>query len=226
LDFLFDHSIKFSFKRDIASLDLEEEAATQGCDFGSAAITLIEENAITENAMQKLKVLTAAVALLFVTPILAQEMGGATGPGSSRGLEPTYNNGYYSRYDQGGPVRVGGGALDGNNSYAMSRMMATAPSAIGPTIRHPERTRAMTDGAIPVDKLKSERSAQYADLEARSRAEMPVVQEGGIYVLSIYPVAMGPNPTCLALVAGALTMGAYLSLYFGKVVRNTQANKP
>jgi hypothetical protein len=120
LDFLFDHSIKFSFKRDIASLDLEEEAATQGCDFGSAAITLIEENAITENAMQKLKVLTAAVALLFVTPILAQEMGGATGPGSSRGLEPTYNNGYYSRYDQGGPVRVGGGALDGNNSYAMS----------------------------------------------------------------------------------------------------------
>jgi hypothetical protein len=56
--------------------------------------------------------------------------------------------------------------------------MATAPSAIGPTIRHPERTRAMTDGAIPVDKLKSERSAQYADLEARSRAEMPVVQEG------------------------------------------------
>ena len=35
----------------------------------------------------------------------------------------------------------------------------------------------MTDGAIPVDKFKSERSAQYADLEARSRAEMPVVQE-------------------------------------------------
>jgi len=66
--------------------------------------------------MRKLKVLTAAVALLFVTPVLAQEMGGATGPGSSRGLEPSYNNGY----DQGGPTRVGGGALDGNNSYAMS----------------------------------------------------------------------------------------------------------
>jgi hypothetical protein len=38
----------------------------------------------------------------------------------------------------------------------------------------------MTDGAIPVDKLKPERSAQYADLEARSRAEMPVVHEGSL----------------------------------------------
>jgi len=45
----------------------------------------------------------------------------------------------------------------------------------------------------------------------------------GIYVLSIYPVVIGPNPSCLALVAGALTMGAYLSLHFGKVFRNTQA---
>jgi hypothetical protein len=36
----------------------------------------------------------------------------------------------------------------------------------------------MTDGAIPVDKFKSERSAQYADLKARSRAEMPVAREG------------------------------------------------
>ena len=44
----------------------------------------------------------------------------------------------------------------------------------------------------------------------------------GIYLLSICPVVIGPNPTCLALVAGALTMGAYLSLHFGKVFRNTQ----
>ena len=29
----------------------------------------------------------------------------------------------------------------------------------------------------------------------------------GIYVLSIYPVVIGPNLTCLALVAGAWTMG-------------------
>jgi hypothetical protein len=73
--------------------------------------------------MHKLKVITAAIALLFVTPVLAQEMGGATGPGSASGLEPTYNSGYYNGYgyDQGGPARVvGGGALDGNNSYAMS----------------------------------------------------------------------------------------------------------
>ncbi|MDB5610790.1 MAG: hypothetical protein JWP25_7690 [Bradyrhizobium sp.] len=74
--------------------------------------------------MHKFKILTAAVALLFVTPVLAQEMGGATGPGRASGLEPTYNNGYnngyYNGYDQGGPVRVGRGALDGNNSYAMS----------------------------------------------------------------------------------------------------------
>src|SRR5229473_1574024 len=70
--------------------------------------------------MYNLKVLTTAVALVFVTPALAQEMGGATGPGSASGLESTYNNGYYNGYNQGGPVRVGGGTLDGNNSYAMS----------------------------------------------------------------------------------------------------------
>jgi hypothetical protein len=70
-------------------------------DFVSVAISLINEKAIKENEMHKLKVLTAAVALLFVTPVLAQEMGGATGPGSARGLEPTYNNGYCDSYDQG-----------------------------------------------------------------------------------------------------------------------------
>src|SRR3979490_2673115 len=70
--------------------------------------------------MHNLKVLTTAVALLFVTPVLAQEMGGATGPGSASGLEPTYNKGDPTGHDQGGPLRAGGGALDGNNSYAMS----------------------------------------------------------------------------------------------------------
>jgi hypothetical protein len=70
--------------------------------------------------MNNLKVLTTAVALLFATPVLAQEMGGATGPGSAGGLEPTYTNGYYNGYDHGGRLRAGGGALDGNNSYAMS----------------------------------------------------------------------------------------------------------
>jgi BA14K-like protein len=71
--------------------------------------------------MYYLKVLTTAVALLFVTPVLAQEMGGATGPGSAGGLEPTYNSGYYNGYDQGRRLRAGGGALDGNDSYALSR---------------------------------------------------------------------------------------------------------
>ncbi|HXM35973.1 MAG TPA: BA14K family protein [Pyrinomonadaceae bacterium] len=70
--------------------------------------------------MNNLKVLTTAVALLFVTPVLAQEMGGATGPGSASGLEATYNNGYYNGYGQGGHLRAGGGALDGNNAYALS----------------------------------------------------------------------------------------------------------
>jgi hypothetical protein len=70
--------------------------------------------------MHNLKVLTAAVAFLIVTPVLAQEMGGATGPGSASGLEPAYHNGYYDGYGQGGRLRAGGGALDGNNSYAMS----------------------------------------------------------------------------------------------------------
>jgi hypothetical protein len=70
--------------------------------------------------MNNLRVLTTAVALLFVTPVLAQEMGGATGPGSASGLEATYNNGYYNGYGQGEHLRAGGGALDGNNSYAMS----------------------------------------------------------------------------------------------------------
>jgi hypothetical protein len=68
--------------------------------------------------MHNLKVLTAAVTLLFVTPVLAQEMGGGTGPGSASGLEPTYNSGYYNGYDQAGHLR--GGALDANNSCAFS----------------------------------------------------------------------------------------------------------
>jgi len=95
--------------------------------FGSAAtINLFKENAvIKEHVMHKLKVLSAAVALLVVTPVLAQEMGGATGPGSARGLEPTYNDGHYNGYNQKGelsPGGVGGGvrALEDDNSYAMS----------------------------------------------------------------------------------------------------------
>src|SRR5260370_39462000 len=73
--------------------------------------------------MHNLNVLTAAVALLFVTPVSAQEMGGATGPGSARGLEPTYSNGYYNSYDQGEefwPVEISVVAVAVKKSYAMS----------------------------------------------------------------------------------------------------------
>jgi hypothetical protein len=70
--------------------------------------------------MHNLKVLTTAAALLFVTPALAQEMGGGTGPGSASGFEPTYNNGYYNGSDQAGRLRAAAGALDGTNAYALS----------------------------------------------------------------------------------------------------------
>src|SRR5258708_4312704 len=69
--------------------------------------------------MYNLRVLTTAVALVFVTPALAQEMGGATGPGSASGLEATYTNGYYNGNGQGEHLRAGVGALDGNNSSAI-----------------------------------------------------------------------------------------------------------
>src|SRR5712664_1224034 len=59
--------------------------------------------------MYNLKILTIAVALVFVTPVLAQEMGGATGPGSASGYEPTYNNGHYNGSGQGGHRRARGG---------------------------------------------------------------------------------------------------------------------
>jgi hypothetical protein len=105
---------------------LNGEAGMPRWIFGSGAtINLLKENAIKENIMHKLKVLSAALALLVVTPVLAQEMGGATGPRSAGGLEPTYNDGYYNGYNQTGelsPGGIGGGvrALKGNNSYARS----------------------------------------------------------------------------------------------------------
>jgi hypothetical protein len=72
--------------------------------------------------MHQLKILVTALALLVVTPVVAQEMGGAEGPGSARGLEPTYNNGYYNNgyatdTNATAPLR----ALDGNNSKAFAQ---------------------------------------------------------------------------------------------------------
>ena len=56
---------------------------------------------------------------------LAQEMGGATGPGSARGLEPTHNDRHYNGCDQQSELSPGGGGvgvrtLRGENSYAMN----------------------------------------------------------------------------------------------------------
>ena len=39
----------------------------------------------------------------------------------------------------------------------------------------------------------------------------------GVYLLSSHPVEIGVNTGCLALVAGALAIGTYLSFHFGKV---------
>jgi hypothetical protein len=89
--------------------------------------------------MHNLKILTTAVALLFVTPVFAQEMGGATGPGSASGYEPTYNNGYYNGYEQAGHHRAGAGALDANNAYALSRAdgrLRPAVSALRSSVRN------------------------------------------------------------------------------------------
>jgi drug/metabolite transporter (DMT)-like permease len=42
----------------------------------------------------------------------------------------------------------------------------------------------------------------------------------GVYLLSRHPVTVGFEPGFLALVAGALAIGIYLSLHFGKVRRD------
>ena len=50
--------------------------------------------------MRILKILTAAISLLVVTPVVAQTAG-PIGPGSDRGLEPSYDNGCdYSGYQR------------------------------------------------------------------------------------------------------------------------------
>jgi hypothetical protein len=72
--------------------------------------------------MHQLKILVTALALLVVTPVVAQEMGGAEGPGSAGGLEPTYNNGYYNNgYATGTNATAPLRALDGNNSKAFAQ---------------------------------------------------------------------------------------------------------
>ena len=47
----------------------------------------------------------------------------------------------------------------------------------------------------------------------------------GLYLLSNQPLVVGPNPGCLALAAGALAIGAYLSLHFSEVQRELQQGR-
>lgn len=48
---------------------------------------------------------------------------------------------------------------------------------------------------------------------------------GGLAILARYPVALGANLDCLAMGAGALPLGIYLSLHFGKL-RNRPITAP
>jgi hypothetical protein len=41
----------------------------------------------------------------------------------------------------------------------------------------------------------------------------------GAYLLSLYPVTIGPNIECAIVAAGALALGLYLSVHFGRVRR-------
>jgi hypothetical protein len=44
----------------------------------------------------------------------------------------------------------------------------------------------------------------------------------GLYLLATHPTEIGANLDCLALAAGALLLGTYLSLHFAKVRRGPQ----
>ena len=84
---------------------------------------------------------------------------------------------------------------------------------------YPASELRIAGGAVPYPVRQTQRRRLFATLP-----ELPLGSFNlfiGIYLLSIYPVVIGPNPACFALAAGALAMGAYLSLHFGKVFRNT-----
>jgi hypothetical protein len=68
--------------------------------------------------MKRVKALVVAGLFCWAaTPVLAQEMGGAIGPGSNRGLEPTYSSGYYGSYGANA-FWSGEAGPWGNTSYA------------------------------------------------------------------------------------------------------------
>lgn len=46
----------------------------------------------------------------------------------------------------------------------------------------------------------------------------------GLYILSAHPVAFGLNTDCLVVLAGAIALGAWISVHFGRV-RSGRAGK-
>jgi hypothetical protein len=83
--------------------------------------------------MHKLKIMTAAAALLVATPVVAQELGGTTwGPGpaytdSWRHNDGYYHDGYYNNYQRNDfwPGRVAGDIVGG--AIGTADAIATAP---------------------------------------------------------------------------------------------------
>ena len=89
--------------------------------------------------MHRLKIVAAAIALLAATPVVAQELQVAPGPGPGVRYYNGYDDGYYRNYRRdefwpgqvagdvvGGAIGTAGAiatapfrALDGNQSYAM-----------------------------------------------------------------------------------------------------------
>jgi hypothetical protein len=111
-----------------------------------------------ERAMRTLKIFAVAATLLVVIPAVAQEMGGGPiGPGSDRGLQPSYHGGYYyDGYwsDAFWPDRFGDGPISGAvgtaGAIAAPRKPTplTAPSTIGPMILRRQPTSAQMGDAI------------------------------------------------------------------------------
>lgn len=81
------------------------------------------------------KLLTAGLLCCAAAPVFAQEMGGATGPGSRWGLEPTYSYGYHRSYEANGfwpaeaAVEVVGGAIGTAGAIASAPFRAAGGSS-------------------------------------------------------------------------------------------------
>jgi hypothetical protein len=54
-------------------------------------------------------------------------------------------------------------------------------------------------------------------LLAAAVISVPIARFAGLAILSYHPVALAPNYDCLAIAAGALLLGTYLSRHFDEV---------